>query len=335
MRPESNLPRRPSSWRGCLALLVVALLAATPAATAQEPPGKPGARWGHAMAYDAARDRVVLFGGALSREQYVADTWEWNGASWTRIDAAGPPPRAFAAMAFDSSRNRVVLHGGRDPSGDSLADTWEWDGRAWRQVATAGPARRDHHALVFDETRKVTLLFGGYGDDRVYGDTWTWNGAAWKQVATAGPPPRAAHAMAFDRTRGRIVAHGGVWLGGIYADIWEWTGQKWSGASEPYANRTFDHHALAFDAKRGRMLVFGGKDFRSAAIKGLFEIKGRSVVAVTEEGPSARYNSGFVYDERRGVVFVFGGRTRAGESSYTGFADSWTWDGSAWTEVGR
>ena len=38
------------------------------------------------LAYDAARDRIVLFGG---RRGYpngdLADTWEWDGAQWTRF----------------------------------------------------------------------------------------------------------------------------------------------------------------------------------------------------------------------------------------------------------
>jgi formylglycine-generating enzyme required for sulfatase activity len=34
----------------------------------------PGARWGHAMVWDAAREEVVLFGGARTRGEYLADT---------------------------------------------------------------------------------------------------------------------------------------------------------------------------------------------------------------------------------------------------------------------
>src|SRR5512134_80585 len=37
----------------------------------------PLSRNGHAMAYDSARGRVVLFGGVRS-SGYLADTWEWD-----------------------------------------------------------------------------------------------------------------------------------------------------------------------------------------------------------------------------------------------------------------
>jgi hypothetical protein len=72
------------------------------------------------MAYDAARARVVLFGGSAGADE----TWEWDGTNWTeRRPAEKPLPRGSHAMTFDSARNRVVLFGG-DPG--SRSDTWEY-----------------------------------------------------------------------------------------------------------------------------------------------------------------------------------------------------------------
>ena len=44
----------------------------------------PSARWGHALAFDDRRGRVVLFGGFHAGELY-ADVWEWDGAAWEQI----------------------------------------------------------------------------------------------------------------------------------------------------------------------------------------------------------------------------------------------------------
>jgi hypothetical protein len=46
----------------------------------------PPARTHHAMAYDAARDRIVLFGGTVDGAN-AGDTWERDGATgrWTRL----------------------------------------------------------------------------------------------------------------------------------------------------------------------------------------------------------------------------------------------------------
>lgn len=41
-------------------------------------------RKGTALAYDEARDRLVLFGGADDHQTF-GDTWEWDGVLWTRI----------------------------------------------------------------------------------------------------------------------------------------------------------------------------------------------------------------------------------------------------------
>src|SRR5262249_42650455 len=39
---------------------------------------KPPARTSHALAYDSARSRTVLFGG-YDGGRYLSDTWEWDG----------------------------------------------------------------------------------------------------------------------------------------------------------------------------------------------------------------------------------------------------------------
>jgi hypothetical protein len=75
-------------------------------------------RQAHAMA--ALGTKVVMFGGAQNVR--IGDTWEWDGAVWTRrTPANSPPPRASHAMA--TLGNKVVLFGG-EGEGAELADTW-------------------------------------------------------------------------------------------------------------------------------------------------------------------------------------------------------------------
>jgi hypothetical protein len=118
------------------------------------------------MSFDSARGRVVLFGGFGSvgfGGEWLSDTWEWDGSSWTNVmPAASPSARSGHAMAFSSSRGRTVLFGGSDLTND-FSDTWEWDGGAWRSVTpAANPFPRDRHAMVFDSARRRLVLFGGY-----------------------------------------------------------------------------------------------------------------------------------------------------------------------------
>src|SRR6266705_3485334 len=62
-------------------------------------------RYSHAMAYDTARGRVVLFGG-YDGTSNLGDTWEWDGTTWTQRASSGPPG---GEMVYDAARGRVVL----------------------------------------------------------------------------------------------------------------------------------------------------------------------------------------------------------------------------------
>src|SRR5688500_5531731 len=89
----------------------------------------PSPRYGHAMAYDAARQRVALFGG-LAGGIATNDTWEWNAGDWTQVSDMGPAPRWHPGMTYDDARQRFVLFGGLvpPPVGAALkegGDTWE------------------------------------------------------------------------------------------------------------------------------------------------------------------------------------------------------------------
>jgi len=84
-----------------------------------------GRRSAHAMATDAARQRVVLFGGDVQGP--AADTWEWDGVRWNqRFPAIVPRARHGHALSFDPARNRVLRFGGVDASFQLLNDIWEW-----------------------------------------------------------------------------------------------------------------------------------------------------------------------------------------------------------------
>ena len=118
--------------------------------------GGPSARHAHALAYDSARGRVVVFGG-LSGSTRLDDIWEWDGTSWTEKhpDAPTPSARHSHAMAYDSARGMVVLFGG-NASGRE-ADTWEWDGTSWNSLGvTPAPYSRYGHSMVYDASRGVS-----------------------------------------------------------------------------------------------------------------------------------------------------------------------------------
>jgi hypothetical protein len=82
----------------------------TPAWTQQSPNVSPSARDAATMTYDAATGDTVLFGGETvlngpDLNEYLNDTWVWNGATWAeQFPATSPSARAGASMATARSR---------------------------------------------------------------------------------------------------------------------------------------------------------------------------------------------------------------------------------------
>lgn len=90
----------------------------------------PSARWGVNMTHDAARQKVVLFGGVLGYGTGLNDTWEFDGADWRQVyPAASPSVRWDVGLAFNTHSKEVVLFGGGNwngPTYERFADTWAY-----------------------------------------------------------------------------------------------------------------------------------------------------------------------------------------------------------------
>ena len=216
-----------------------------------------------AIAFDAVRNEVVVFGGNNPGIDLRDDTWRWNGTQWTEaVVAVKPPARLSASMAFDRARGVTVLFGGFGPGSPlvPLADTWEWNGLAWQQrFPSASPPARGQATMAFDPVDGGVLLFGGIGSGlgsgTLFTDTWTWNGTAWVQRQPATPPQaRVLHRMVTDLHRQRIVL-----LGGLSADpfAWEWSGNAWTVAYQPTPAPRY-MFGMGYDAAQRRVLVHGG-----------------------------------------------------------------------------
>lgn len=259
-----------------LSTFVLGAAAQPPNWLLQNPASHPTGREGHAMAFDAARQEVVLFGG-YDGVAATADTWVWTGSSWLpRQPSTSPPARFGHAMAYDSGRQRIVLWGGSSLD----AAVWEWDGADWSAVNAPGPVARYWHAMAYDAARGRVVMFGG----SVFGfaDTWEWDGTNWiPRVSLHYPPGRSTHAMAYDAARQRTVLFGGQSRGVVNQDTWEWDGTDWT--------------------------------------------------QMASGGPPARARQTMVWWPTTQRVLLFGGM-QPGLGAFA-FADTWTWDGTTWTQL--
>ncbi|MEZ4365571.1 MAG: DUF4215 domain-containing protein [Kofleriaceae bacterium] len=295
--------------------------------------GGPGARFGHALAYDVARRKLILFGGqapimpsgsgsssgsgsgacglagsgsggqAVDCHEVMGDTWEYDPEldTWTLRAPYSygqtPNPRTFAAMAYDTVRRRIVLFGGGVPSGSGGAGS----------VAAA-----------------------------TYDDTWEFDGEAgtWTHPLPATYPPiRIQHAMAFDVSRGVTVLHGGLdasaaWLG----DTWEWNGTSWNQREDAPAQQVRGH-ALSYDPIQRRIMRFGGTLPGSSIgtrTSATWSWNGTTGVwtQVAASGPSGRQFTALAHDPIGQRAYLFGGQA----SGAVDQADTWSWDATQWTD---
>jgi len=231
-------------------------------AWAQIIPGgsSPSGRRDHAMAFDKARNRTVLFGG-LAGLGVLNDTWEWNGTNWTqRAPANSPSVRHGHAMAYDELRGHIILFGGMFVTGQKLSDTWRWDGTNWTQLAPANsPSARLEHAMAYDAVRQVIVLFGG-DDAGIVNDTWEWNGSNWTlRNPITSPSARFAHALvAIDPDCGVFLLGGKNAGGSALEDQWSWNGEVWTEVQAMVRPAARHDHAMTWDSSRRRAILHGG-----------------------------------------------------------------------------
>ena len=289
---------------GLIGLLVLSSFAAPRAQTTWSPrPSHPNPtpRASHAMTYDSARGRVVLFGGQDAANQ-LGETWEWDGTTWSLMSTTGPTPRSYHCMAYDSGRQRVLMFGGGFTNYWGpfyLNDTWEWDGTSWTQVATSGPSPRWYSAMSYDAARQRTVLFGGRTAGGNAGDTWEWDGTSWRMVQASGPAPRSQHSMAYDPTRQTLMFGSG--------DLLSWDGNAWTQIG--YGPVLF-LQAMCWDADRDRLVVMGGGSGSSTSSQTI-EWNGTSWLQQAD-APNPYGSHAMAYHQGTGEAVHFGGRDRRG-----------------------
>lgn len=117
----------------------------------------PSPRRQAALAYDAARQRVVLFGG-MSQSQLLNDTWEWDGAIWQATTPTLQPPAGIWPMAHTPNGVAMPTDGG---------GFWTWTGADWLSSTVGsisfGP-RLEQAAIGFDVAQQRLRVVDQVGE---------------------------------------------------------------------------------------------------------------------------------------------------------------------------
>jgi hypothetical protein len=227
----------------------------------------PSARDDAILVNDAARNRLVLYGGRQRRNggmTVLTDTWEWDGTAWSLRDTVGPGPRVHAAAAYDVTRQRVVLYGGGALDDRVLSDTWEWDGQSWKQRGTSGPENRFVNGMSYNPRIGQVVLSTVQPDStgcHMKAELWTWDGKSWGDVPSNGIVP------AFSPRAPQAQSGGGddtmLFDGWPCAPrtsaTWTWHSPFWQRYAEggPGPRKGT---SVAYDESRKVTVLFGGED---------------------------------------------------------------------------
>lgn len=190
----------------------------------------PTPRAHHAAVWDAADERIVLFGGSRGFE-LLGDAWSWAEGRWSPIASeAAPEARALHAMYFDAELGGVVLHGGSSNPWPpfNLSDRWVVKGREFRPLEH-GPARAYHVAGKLED--KGFLSMGWAFEANPVVASWLDGPGGWRRLDDPenGPAARAGAASAVDPSTGVLYLYGGMNAAfQPLADFWRFDGSSWS-----------------------------------------------------------------------------------------------------------
>lgn len=132
--------------------------------------GGPAARYGMMMI--ALGDRIVMFGGEAQDGSALADTWSFEGTTWTKLAPALSPSARRTANCGLGADGVIRLVGGATDVNGSLtivADFWTFafvgNTPTWSKVAEDTGTHRRRAGVATDPARGLTLLYGGSGDN--------------------------------------------------------------------------------------------------------------------------------------------------------------------------
>jgi hypothetical protein len=228
------------------------------------PTGPLPARWGHVAAYDAKRDRMLVFGGE-SASGLLNDVWalDLSTLQWSQIDAAaGPTPRTNLAAVLDAARDRLVIIDGRVGINTPITDVWQLAlaTNTWTQLSSAPPARLDLAAATDGEHAWV---FGGVGDPlQSLDDLWEMDLSTdvWTQSPDQGIRPAARGSSALAVSNGGVFLTGGHDFAVIHADTWRYdlASQAWQQQSPSGGLVAAAHFGYALDATCNALFLSAG-----------------------------------------------------------------------------
>lgn len=198
----------------------------------------------------------------------------------------------------------------------------------------ATPSAREAAAMAYDSVREEVVLFGGQTEAGVrLGDTWTWDGNEWTlESPPVSPSPRSASSLAFDQASGQMILVGGQAADGVRTETWAWDGSTWYELSPPTPAPALLNPSVAYDPGMEAVLLFGGTAPDGEVQNSTWAWDGTTWTQLAPaSSPPPRWGGPMAYDPENDRMVLFGGIGAVGVNLVS-YADTWTWDGTTWTE---
>ncbi len=339
----------------------------------------PSSRRHAALAFDPVKDKAVLFGGSslevangVAKNIFKYDTWEFNGTSWTQVNADGPKLNS-AALSYDEARNQIILLGSTEKG---EAETHLYTGSGWKKLTPAlSPKCVSASTLTYQShNQRILFVGGGCATGGIVNETWEWDGETWTRVEVkAGPGDITGQALVYDPTERAAVLFGGFDFA-VRSITYLYSDGVWKASFEQFDPGPRSQFVLQSVPGAGLFLYGGAND--TTSYSDFWKLVGTRWELTGLEGdkpsdcqyPVSTYDS----DRKRAVmlcesskVFEFDGtrwfkfdglktepptrrwsrlaydeKTRktymfGGFDGATYLRETWQWDGTAWTRIAK
>lgn len=265
--------------------------------------------------------------------------------TWSKVTTpVAPPPLSGASAVYDSDNRTVVMFGGRTASGTLSDDTWVWDGSSWtdyRASDVQAPPPRESASMAFDPPLHQLILFGGLGaSGQPLGDTWAWNGASWYEesgsLVSQSPDPRQGAAMSND-ANGNLVLFGGTGSSQPPPPATSTTTPP-----DPVAptstttttGPTATTSGSTSSASPGSPAPVSLTSANAGTLGDTWLWTANGWTSDPVAGPSARTGAAMAFDPSANETILTGGEgSAAGAAAPPLLADTWKWNGTAWSKL--
>ncbi len=283
------------------------------------------------LGYDAARNETLLVGLNETGTATLMYRYDAANHSWTAVTPVKMPTCVNDGhMIFRAHKNRVAFLGGVCSTDTPLTEElFEWDnaGNTWVPITIGGLPRGAAQAVAYDPLRREVVVFGGtaaFGTVLFSQTSILQANDLWRSVfITLRPQPRSLIGFDTDASSNTIWMFGGLdeTSSFFHSDLWGYRNGQWFPASA--GPTACDNPLTAFDSDRNRLVVncTGTETYEwdGSAWKTFTDLKTK---------PQLRRFAGMVYDPILKKVVMFGGFNN---NNYRD--DTWTWNGTEWTEL--